>query len=47
MKSINDFRNLQLLDKSKNSSKRNFYMDDVDNDYFNEVKRYIKKEKLK
>ena len=43
---VNDFRNLQLLDKSKNSSKRNFYMDDVDIDYFNEVKQYIKKEKL-
>lgn len=43
---VNDFRNLQLLDKSKNSSKRNFYMDNVDPDYFDEVKQYIKKEKL-
>jgi hypothetical protein len=44
---VNDFRNLQLLDKSKNSSKRNFYMDDVDENYYNEVKQYIKKEYLK
>jgi hypothetical protein len=44
---VNDFRNLQLLTKSKNSSKRNFYMDNVDTNYFNEVKQYIKKEKLK
>jgi hypothetical protein len=44
---VNDFRNLQLLDKSKNSSKRNFYMDNVDINYFDEVKQYIKKEKLK
>jgi hypothetical protein len=43
---VNDFRNLQLLSKSKNSSKRNFYMDDVDEDYFNEIKKYIKKEYL-
>jgi len=43
---VNDFRNLQLLNKSKNSKKRNFYMDEVDLEYFNEVKQYIKKEYL-
>lgn len=44
---VNDFRNLQLLDKSTNSSKRNFYMNNVDEKYFDEIKQYIKKEYLK
>jgi hypothetical protein len=44
---VNDFRNLQLLDKSKNSSKKNFYMDNVDSEYFNEVKKFIKEKYLK
>jgi hypothetical protein len=44
---VNDFRNLQLLDKSTNSSKRNFYMNEVDEKYFDEIKQYIKKEYLK
>lgn len=44
---INDFRNLQLLTKSENNKKRNYYMSDVDNDFFNEIKKYIKKEYLK
>jgi hypothetical protein len=44
---VNDFRNLQLLTKSENNKKRNFYMSDVDDDYLKEVKIYIKKEYLK
>ena len=43
---VNDFRNLQLLSKSENNKKRNFWMSDVDDVYLNEVKQYIKKEYL-
>ncbi len=41
---VNDFRNLQLLNKSPNSSKRNFYMDDVSKEFWVEIKCFIKKE---
>lgn len=40
----NDFRNLHLKNKSENSSKRNFYMDNVSEDYWSIVKEYIKEE---
>lgn len=43
---INDFRNLQLLTKSENSKKRNFYMSEVDKFFFEEIKKYIKYEFL-
>ncbi len=41
---VNDFRNLQLLKKGENSSKRNFYMDEVSEDFWYEVKKFIKEE---
>jgi hypothetical protein len=44
---VNDFRNLQLLTKSENNKKRNFYMSEVDKDFFEEIKKYIKEEFLK
>jgi len=47
IKLINDFRNLQLLTKRENNKKRNFYMSEVDEVFFEEIKKYIKKEFLK
>ena len=44
---VNDFRNLQLLSKGINTSKRNFYMDDVSDEFWFEAKQYVKKEFLK
>lgn len=41
---VNDFRNLQLLKKGENSSKRNFYMDEVSEEFWCEVKKFIKDE---
>lgn len=41
---VNNFRNLQLLNKGENSSKRNFYMDNVSNEFLDEIKQYVKDE---
>jgi hypothetical protein len=43
---VNDFRNLQLLTKSENNKKRNFWMSDVDDVYLNEIKNYIKEKHI-
>lgn len=43
---VNNFKNLQLLEKSPNSSKRNFYMDEVSEEFWEEIKIYIKEEFL-
>ena len=40
----NDFRNLHLKNKSENSSKKNYYMDDVSEDYWGVVKEYLKED---
>jgi hypothetical protein len=40
----NDFRNLHLKNKSENSSKKNYYMDDVSEDYWGIVKEYLKED---
>jgi hypothetical protein len=40
----NDFRNLHLKNKSENSSKKNYYMDDVSEDYWVIVKEYLKED---
>ncbi|CAB4129884.1 hypothetical protein UFOVP117_147 [uncultured Caudovirales phage] len=44
---VNDFRNLQLLTKSENNKKRNFWMSDVDDVYLNEIKKHIKEKYIK
>lgn len=40
----NNLQNLQLMDKSSNSSKRNFFMNKVSDQYWEESKKYIKEE---
>jgi hypothetical protein len=40
----NDFRNLHLKNKSENSSKKNYYMDGVSEDYWVIVKEYLKED---
>lgn len=44
---VNNFNNLQLLKKGINSSKRNFYMDNVSTEYWDEASVFIKEEFLK
>lgn len=41
---VNDLRNLQPLSENKNKSKRNFYSDKIDKDYYDVVFKHIKKE---
>lgn len=41
---VNDLRNLQPLNELENKSKKNFYSDKVDNDYYDIAIKYIKEE---